>query len=127
MGDTYLSVSSPVQWALSAWLRGRDLLQNQIKERVRSNLATLDDLLARQRLLTRLEVDAGWYAVLRIPSVQTGEDLACALLERGVVVHTGEFFGFAGRDWLVISLIVQREEFRVGVEALSNFWSIQGA
>ena len=56
--------------------------------------------------MTRLEVEAGWYAVLRIPGLQPEEETALELLlERGVVVHPGGFFGFSGQGWLVVSLL----------------------
>src|SRR6202453_3125326 len=68
--DTFLSMSAPIQHALSAWLRRRAVAQGQIRERVERNLAALDAILLRQTLVTRLEVEAGWYAVLRVPGVQ---------------------------------------------------------
>jgi alanine-synthesizing transaminase len=120
IGDTYLSVSSPVQWALPSWLENRDELQSQIKSRVQQNLATLDAVLTRQTLLSRLDVDAGWYAVLRVPKTRTEEELALGLLEQGVIVHTGNFFGLAGRGWLVVSLLAPPEEFRQGIERIAK-------
>ena len=66
----------------------------------------LDAILLRQTLVTRLEVEAGWYAVLRVPGLQPEEQTALdLLLERGVVVHPGGFFGFSGQGWLVVSLL----------------------
>ena len=60
------------------------MLQGQIRERLEHNLATLDAILLRQTLVTRLEVEAGWYAVLRVPGLQTEEETALELLlERG--------------------------------------------
>jgi aspartate/methionine/tyrosine aminotransferase len=64
----------------------------------------------------RLEVEAGWYAVLRVPALGSDEDLAVRLVEeRGVTVHPGYFFGFGGDGWLVVSLLGPEEEFRRGV------------
>jgi hypothetical protein len=66
--------------------------------------------------VTRLEVEAGWYAVLRVPVLGSDEDLAMRLVEeRGVSVHPGYFFGFGGDGWLVVSLLGDEEEFRRGV------------
>jgi alanine-synthesizing transaminase len=122
IGDTYLSLSSPVQWALPDWLQGRGGLQDQIRERVRNNLSMLDAALARQPLLSRLAVEAGWYGVVRVPDLMAGEDMALQLLEQGVVVHTGEFFGFAGRGWLVISLLAEPGEFSSGVGVVAGYF-----
>ncbi len=119
ISDTFLSMNSPVQGAIPAWLAQREGLQQQIRGRVERNLANLDRLLARQSLVSRLEVEAGWYAVLRVPGVQSDEDMAFALLvHSSVVVHPGSYFGFAGAGWLVLSLLTGEHEFSKGVEAI---------
>ena len=119
IADTFLSLSTPVQLSLPCWLGDRQLLQQQILRRVTGNLATLDTILNRQSLVTRLLVDAGWYAILRVPQLQPEEKTALDLLqERQVIVHTGGFFGFAGQGWLVVSLLAQEQEFAAGAEAV---------
>jgi aspartate/methionine/tyrosine aminotransferase len=61
-------------------------------------------------------VEGGWYAVLRVPAVQTDEELAIALLEtRDVYVHPGHFFDFGDEGYLVVSLITVEEEFALGI------------
>ena len=119
IADTFLSMSAPIQYALPAWLSQRAAPQEQIRERLERNLATLDAILLRQTLVTRLDVEAGWYAVLRVPGLQTEEETALELLlERAVVVHPGGFFGFSGQGWLVVSLLAPEEEFTAGMEAI---------
>jgi alanine-synthesizing transaminase len=119
ISDTFLSMSAPIQHALSPWLNGRAALQRQIRKRLGRNLEVLDATLLHQQLVTRLEVEAGWYAVLRVPGVQPQEQTALdLLLQRGVVVHPGGFFGFSGQGWLVVSLLAAESEFKEGVEAL---------
>jgi alanine-synthesizing transaminase len=118
ISDTFLSLSAPIQWALPEWLSRRATLQEQIRERLQANLVVLDAILLRQNLVTRLVVEAGWYAVLRVPGLKPGEEMALDLLERGVVVHSGGFFGFSGQGWLVVSLLTPLEEFREGLEAI---------
>jgi alanine-synthesizing transaminase len=122
--DTFLSMSAPIQHAVPAWLSQRPALQQQIRGRVGRNLAALDAVLLRQSLVTRLEVEAGWYAVLRVPGVQTEEETALDLLvERGVVVHPGGFFGFSGQGWLVASLLASEGEFTAGVEQMVTYFA----
>ena len=60
-------MSAPIQGALPAWLGHRAGIQAQIRHRLQANLATLDAILLRQTLVNRLAVEAGWYAVLRVP------------------------------------------------------------
>ncbi len=126
ISDTFLSMSAPIQHAFPAWLGQRQALQGQIRGRVEHNLANLDAILLQQSLVTRLQVDAGWYAVLRIPGVQTEEETALELLlQRGVVVHSGGFFGFAGPGWLVVSLLAPEWEFTAGVEQMVIYFTKQ--
>jgi alanine-synthesizing transaminase len=119
ISDTFLSMSAPIQSALPAWLAGRAAPQQQIKQRLHANLAALDAILNRQTLVTRLEVEAGWYAVLRIPGVQPEEQTTLdLLLNRGVVVHPGGFYGFPGHGWLIVSLLPTEPDFRKGIAGI---------
>ncbi len=115
IADTYLSMNTPVQLALPTMLDERHSLQQQLLERVRTNLAQLDAQLASQQLCRRLEVEGGWYAILRVPATAVDEELAIALLDQtGVLVQPGHFYELANGH-LVISLITETEVFREGV------------
>ncbi len=142
VADTFLSMNAPVQCALPEWLRptaptadaaGASVhhpttptagaagapVQEQIRARTQANLWNVDRALLQNSAVERLEVEAGWYAVLRVPALGSDEDLAVRLVEeRGVSVHPGYFFGFAGDGWLVVSLLAPEEEFRRGVEEI---------
>lgn len=129
LADTYLSMNAPVQRALPVWLENRAGIQQQIRDRVRGNLAELDGVLARQQaghdgggvLVNRLRIEGGWYAVLRIPAVQPDEVTTRELLELGVLVHPGYFFGMGESGWLVISLLARSDEFAAGVSVLMSY------
>jgi alanine-synthesizing transaminase len=118
IADTFLSMNAPVQGAMQAWLEGRGAIQAQIRTRVARNLAELDRGLAHATAVDRLAVEGGWYAVLRIPALQPDEATVLALLERGVWVHPGYFFGMEKAGWLVVSLLAREDEFRTGVQVL---------
>jgi aspartate/methionine/tyrosine aminotransferase len=118
IADTFLSVNAPVQCALPPWLEGRRAIQAQIQERVAANLAELDGQLSALPIVSRLEVEGGWYALLRIPALEADERTAKELLECGVWVHPGYFFGMADSGWLVVSLLGPEQEFSRGVTAL---------
>jgi len=126
ISDTFLSMNAPVQRALSVWLDGRGGIQGQIRERVQQNLAELDRLLAFQPeglgLVNRLKVEGGWYAVLRVPAIKDDEETARELLDLGVWVHPGYFFGMGRSGWLVVSLLGPREDFSRGVGVLIEYF-----
>jgi aspartate/methionine/tyrosine aminotransferase len=115
IADTFLSMNAPVQCALPRWLEGREAIQRQIRGRVVANLAELDRQLTPLPVVSRLEVEGGWYAVLRIPALQPDEQTVLKLLEHGVWVHPGYFFGMAESGWLVLSLLAPVMEFSTGV------------
>jgi alanine-synthesizing transaminase len=122
IADTYLSMNAPVQWALPALLEQRNDIQRQLMERVRGNLAELDRQLAEQTPCSRLNVQGGWYAVLRVPVTRSDEELAIELVrEKAVLVHPGHFYDFPGDGYLVLSLITAAEEFKEGMQRVLAF------
>jgi aspartate/methionine/tyrosine aminotransferase len=115
IADTFLSMNAPVQWAMPKWFENRWGIQTQIRRRVANNLAELDRQLANESTVRRLEVEGGWYAVLRIAAIRRDEATARELLDRGVWVHPGYFFGMPESGWLVLSLLGPEREFGRGV------------
>jgi alanine-synthesizing transaminase len=116
IADTYLSVNTPVQLAIPKFLEQRQAFQEQVRSRVRRNLAELDRLLAAQRVCTHLAVEGGWCAVLRVPATRSGEDLVIELLTaKGVYLHPGHFYDFPSDGSLVVSLITPGTDFEHGM------------
>jgi aspartate/methionine/tyrosine aminotransferase len=122
IADTYLSLNAPVQLAAGSLLEQRKKIQPQLMQRARANLAEFDRQLERQKSSARLQVEGGWYAVLRVPATQSDEDLAIALLrDTGTMVHPGHFYDFPRDGYLVISLITPKEDFREGMSRVLKF------
>jgi aspartate/methionine/tyrosine aminotransferase len=116
IADTYLSVNTPIQLAVPHLLRTRHDFLVQARARLAENLATLDRLLTGPSPCQRLEVEGGWYAVLRVPATQPDEDLALALLERhGVLLHPGHFYDFPSDGHFVLSLLPPPNVFGEGL------------
>jgi alanine-synthesizing transaminase len=123
IADTFLSMNAPVQLALSTFLNQRHAFQKQVMARVLHNLAVLDRCLAAQQSCTRLEIEGGWYAVLRVPATRADEYLAVDLLQRkNVSVHPGHFYDFPTDGYLVVSLITPEKEFQEGIEKVLSFF-----
>jgi aspartate/methionine/tyrosine aminotransferase len=116
IADTYLSMNAPMQWAMPVLLQQRQSIQKQLMDRVLANLSELDHQLAMQKTCQRLNVEGGWYAVLRVPATKSDEDWAIVLLrEQSVLVHPGHFYDFPSDGYLVLSLITPEEEFGRGI------------
>lgn len=116
IADTFLSVNAPTQAALPHWLADRGGLQRQIRARVQRNLAALDIRLHGSNA-SRLAMEGGWTAVLRVPREIEGQPFAEAALDRGVLLQPGDFYGLPkGRT--VISLLSEPQTWDRGLELL---------
>jgi alanine-synthesizing transaminase len=123
IADTFLSMNAPVQRALPVFLELRHGFQKQVMARTRKNLAELDKLLLAQNAGARLDVEGGWYAVVRVPAIRSDEDLAIELLTaQGVYVHPGHFFDFPADGCLIVSLITPERDFNDGMKRLLSMF-----
>lgn len=117
--DTYLSVATPVQAAVGELLERGGTVRQQIRERISWNYRWLSARTAATPAAGLLNSDAGWYAVLQVPSIASEEDLVLQLLlEDGVLVHPGYFFDFPSECFLVVSLLPPVASFRDGSDRI---------
>jgi alanine-synthesizing transaminase len=122
IADSYLSVNAPVQLAMPRLFEQRHNFQKQIMSRILQNLAELDHQLAGQSECSRLVVEGGWYAVLRVAVTRSDEELALELLaSQNVYVHPGHFYDFPSDGFLVLSLITLASEFTEAVARTLDF------
>ncbi len=122
IADTYLSMNAPIQLAAATLLEQRKKIQPLILDRVRTNLAELDRQLAQQKTVQRLQVEGGWYAVLRVPATQSDEDLAIDLLRHAsVLVHPSHFYDFPSDGYLIVSLLTPPADFQEGTKRMLEF------
>lgn len=109
IADTYLSISTPVQWALPELIAAG--IQPQILARVRTNLAQVPHA---------LRVEGGWCAILRFPADRSDEEWAAFLLEeKRVLVQPGYFFDLEGGPYLVVSLLTEPGTFAEGIRRIT--------
>jgi alanine-synthesizing transaminase len=119
IADTYLSMNAPIQLGIPAFLEQRHSLQTQLLARVHKNLAGLDRQLSAQKSCSRLQLEGGWYAILRVPATRSDEDLAIHLLNtKNLYVHPGHFYDFPSDGYLVVSLITPELDFAEGLARL---------
>ena len=122
IADTFLSMNAPVQLATPVLLEQRKNIQPVLLDRLRANLEELDRQLAKKDAVKRLEVEGGWYAVLRVPATQSDEELAIEIMKKcSVLVHPGHFYDFPTDGYLVVSLITPTGKFREGMRRVLEF------
>ena len=115
IADTFLSVNTPVQWAVPRLLESGDIIRRQIRERTRENLQFLKGACA-STMLRVLNVEAGWYAIVQPPATRSEEQWALRLIQDcGVLVQPGYFYDFLSEPFLVVSLLTPGDDFREGV------------
>lgn len=116
--DTYLSVATPVQSALSSLLETGAEVQRQIIARIGHNRAVLASAL-QDSPVHILHAEGGWSAVLQLPDILGGETWAARLLEQHqVLVQPGYFFDMPGEAYVVASLITDPDVFAEGIRRL---------
>jgi aspartate/methionine/tyrosine aminotransferase len=112
--DTFLSPSTPIQRALPELLRTRHAVAGAIRARIVRNYAALAAA-CRESPVSVLPAEGGWYAVLRLPALQTDEEYTLGLIEAGVLVQPGYFFDFGDEPHLVVSLITPEPDLAEGI------------
>jgi aspartate/methionine/tyrosine aminotransferase len=117
--DTYLAVGTPVQVAADRLLTSGAAIRRQIASRVVENYRQLQALAACAPACRVLRADAGWYAVMHVPRLESEEDLVLGLLTRhDLLTHPGYFFDFPRESFLIVSLLPPRDTFADGIGRL---------
>ena len=120
IADTYLSVSTPVQYAAPHLLACGEALQRQMRERCADNLAYLRQALAGSAA-SLLDLEGGWYATIQVPRVRSEEEWVLGLIEHeNVLVQPGFFYDFATEAFLVVSLLTLGTAFRDGIGRIAR-------
>jgi len=120
IADTYLSVNTPSQEALSRWFSFRPVLQKQIQNRSRSNRNFLVEQ-CHKSPCELLHAEGGWYAILRLPETKSEEEWVLELLAKKLVlVHPGYFYDFNEGPRIVMSLLPPTDRFKEGVDSIFN-------
>lgn len=127
IADTYLSLSSPTQWAFPQLLEQRHSLRGQILERIKGNRNHLKAAFTSDDSVELLETEGGWYAVLRVSGERSDEDLAIEVMRKAhVLVHPGHFYDFGSDDCLVISLITPPDQLQRGIRSVGKYIGSMG-
>lgn len=121
VADTYLSVATPVQVALSSLLESGAAIRQAIAERTAANLEHLGAILAGSAGNV-LNVEGGWYGVIQVPRTRTEEEWVLDLLrDCDVQVQPGFYFDFETEAYLVVSLLTPPAIFAEGLRRLRAF------
>jgi alanine-synthesizing transaminase len=120
VADTFLSPSTPVQWALPEILASCAPVTRALNARINQNFemltAEFHDSAAHPLFL-----EGGWYVTLRLPAVRDESEWVLTLLEQdGVLTQPGFFYDFADGPQLVLSFITDEPSFALGVTRIAE-------
>jgi alanine-synthesizing transaminase len=120
IADAYLSPATPVQLALPQLLALAPAVQAAIRARCAANLATLARALGKDSAATLLQVEGGWYAIVRLPAVMDEDAWVLTLLEQdGLFVQPGYYYELGRGAFAVLSLITPEADFARGAALLA--------
>ncbi len=123
LNDAFLSANSLTQHMLPALFEHGFEFVTMMRERVRHNLEVATEILAACPALEAQTPDGGYYLFPRVRLWNDEEALVLHLLEHGVLVHPGFFYGLSsdgsgGR--IMISCLTEETTLREGLRRLCN-------
>lgn len=131
--DTYLSVNTPSQNALSFWLENAAEIHGEISNRLNQNRSVLIHKLSgippirlpSTTTASLLQAEGGWYATIEIEDGRNDEEWALLFLkESHVFVHPGYLFDFPEGNFLVLSLLTPPQIFEEAVDRMAAKFSL---
>jgi alanine-synthesizing transaminase len=117
ISDAFLSVNQPVQQGLARILAQAVPIQTTIRTR----LYETRDLVLKlcdQSPVTALCTRAGWSMILRLPHVLSEASWCELLLAQGVRVHPGRLYALPFPCSVVVSLLTEPSQLKLGLERL---------
>ena len=118
LNDTFLSASSLIQWMLpTLFEQGRPFVQ-YMRERVNANLTLALDMMSHSRYLKAQPPDGGYYLFPKVETWTDEEALTLYLLEQGVLVHPGYFYGYEQGAHIMVSCLTETNKLKAGLEVL---------
>lgn len=120
--DTFLSVNTPVQEALSTLFQSGESVREQIMERIKSNYAFLDRSLGNGGNCSLISSEGGWYGIIRVPRIKSDEEWCIGILrETKVYLYAGYHFDFEEEGFLIVSLLPENKIFEDGVQRIIEY------
>lgn len=118
LNDTFLSANTLTQTMLPAIFERGRAFTAAMHDRVRQSLDMAISLLSACDMVRVHPPDGGYYLFPEIVGWNDEDALTLYLLNHGVLVHPGYFYGYEQGAHIVISCLVEPSQLRVGIERL---------
>lgn len=120
IADDYLPMSGIISERIPVMLKQVPAQLLRLRERTRTNLVTLEALLAASEsaVVSLLRPEGGWNVLLRFPSVIDENELVHVLIQDyRTTAQPGYFFDMVSNGYIAVSLLPEPEQFRNGIES----------
>ena len=118
LNDCFLGASSLIQHMLPGIFEsGRPFINSMVKT-IRSNVSLVCDTLSAEGNFHVIRPSGGAFVFPRVSIEADEEDLVIALLNRGVYIHPGFFYGASQGVHLLISCLLERKLLQESLELI---------
>jgi alanine-synthesizing transaminase len=115
LNDTFLGANSLTQSILPTLFEHGMAFVDQMRARVRGNLDLALDRLGRSERFRANVPDGGYYLFPKVLGWSDEEELVLHLLDQGVLVHPGYFYGYEHGTHLMISCLTEPTDLIEGI------------
>lgn len=126
LNDTFLSANMLTQSMLPALFEEGMPFVADMRARVRANLDLALGLLSRSDRVKAQPPDGGYYLFPEVSGWNDEEELVLHLLDRGVLVHPGYFYGYERGAHIMISCLTEPARLAEGIERLVAAIDVSG-
>jgi alanine-synthesizing transaminase len=118
LNDMFLSANSLTQAMLPALFEHGAPFVASMQQRVRSNIEMALEILAQCHNIEALTPDGGYYLFPAVHGWDDEDKLVLHLLDHGVLVHPGYFYGYQRGAHIMISCLTEPDALREGLTRL---------
>ncbi len=118
LNDTFLGANSLTQSMLPNLFAGGMPFVAQMRARMHSNISLALERLARNQRFRAQAPDGGYYLFPEVLGWSDEDALVLHLLDHGVLVHPGYYYGYEHGTHLMISCLIEPARFAEGIDRL---------
>ena len=118
LNDTFLGANSLTQSMLPALFAQGAAFVAHMRAQIREHLDMALEMLSHCAAIQVQAPDGGYYLFPEVLGWENEEDLVLHLLEAGVLVHPGYFYGYERGVHVMISALTEQEKLKAGLRIL---------
>jgi aspartate/methionine/tyrosine aminotransferase len=118
LNDTFLGANSLTQSMLPALFAQGAGFVTHMRTQIQNHLDMALEMLAQCPAIQAQPPDGGYYLFPEVQGWDSEDDLVLHLLDKGVLVHPGYFYGYERGVHIMISALTEQEKLKAGLRIL---------